>query len=197
MQASFTPPMYNANPDLDSSTIDMLSGELEYKTKKNRLVFGFAYKDIDNAIYLDKVTKMYMNKDANSNFHRYYVRAEHYFNLENKIIVEAFKAFKAEYGSPGSGALVQIFNTIGKFDIYNELVYREDITLDYGMGDFKIDEGYDYTLSIAYDINKHIKLKAKGENLLNKAIKTPIDPQGLVQVPAIERRGILTLEYTF
>jgi len=197
VQTSFSPPAYKINPDLEAADIDMLGGELEYKTDKNRLVFGVAYKETDNAIAMDKVQKMYINKNSTVYLHRYYLRAEHYFDIDNKIIIEGFKAFVDTYGSPGNGGLLQIFNTIGKFDIYNELVYRDGIALDYGMGDFKIDKGYDYTLSISYELSKHIKLKAKGENLLDKAIETPIDPQGLVQVPAIERRGILTMEYTF
>ena len=196
-QTSFSPPSYKINPDLEATDVDMIGGELEYKTDKNRLLFGAAYKEIDNAIAMDKVQKKYVNKKDTVYFHRYYIRAEHYFDIDNKIIIEGFKAFADTYGSPGSGGLIQIFNTIGKFDIYNELVYRDGITLDYGMGDFKIDKGYDYTLSISYELSKHIKLKAKGENLLDKAIKTPIDPQGSIQVPAIERRGILTMEYTF
>ena len=42
-----------------------------------------------------------------------------------------------------------------------------------------------------------MKIKAKGENLLDKASETLIDAVGLLKVPAIERRAILTMEYTF
>lgn len=200
IQTSFTPPSYTANPDLESSNIDMYNGEIEYMSSKNRLVFGFAYKEIEDAIALEQVSpgkKMYVNKDSTIDFHRYYLRGEHHFNLDNKIILELFKGFKDIDGSPDSGALLQTFNTFGKFDIYNELVYRSGITLNYGMGAFDIDPSYDYTLSVAYNMSKHLSIKAKGENLLDKAIASPIDPAGLIQVPAIERRGILTMEYTF
>ena len=199
LQTSFTPPSYKPNPNLESSYIDMLSGELEYKNDKNRLVFGGAYKEISDSIALSQTSNglMYINKDSNIYFQRYYVRAEHQFNINNKITLEVFKAFKEVDGSPDSGGLIQVFNTIGKFDIYNELVYRSGVTLNYGMGDFKLDQSYDYTLSISYKLNKHINVKAKGENLLDKAIKSPIDAQGLLQIPAVERRAILTMEYTF
>ena len=99
----------------------MISGELQYKTDSNRLVFGAAYKEINDALTFDKTKKMYVNKKSTIYFHRYYIRAEHHFNLDNKIILEGFKAFKDVYGSPGAGALLQVFNTFGKFDIYNEL----------------------------------------------------------------------------
>ncbi len=200
IQTSFAPPSYTANPDLDSSDINMISGEVEYMQEKNRLVFGFAYKEIDNAIRLVQVSpgkKMYDNSDATKNFHRYYIRGEHNFDLDNKIIVEAFKAFKEVDGSPDSGALIQIFNSFDKFDIYNELVYRSGVSYIPIMGGYDIDPAYDYTLSVAYNMNKNLSIKAKGENLLDKASNTALDKNGLIQIPAIERRGILTVEYTF
>jgi len=197
VQTSFSPPVYKINPDLEAADIDMISGELEYKTDKNRFVFGAAYKETDNAIAMDKVQKMYINKNSTVYFQRYYLRAEHYFDIDNKIIIEGFKAFADTYGSPGNGGLVQIFNTIGKFDIYNELVYRDDETVDYGLGDVKTDASYDYTLSISYELNKNLKFKAKGENLLDKAIVSQFAPDGSLKIPAVERRGILTMEYTF
>jgi len=197
LQTSFSPPTYFANPDLESANVDMITGEIEYNENKSRLVFGFAYKEIDDALVFNKIKKIYVNRDSTVYFHRYYLRGEYKFNYDNKIIIEAFKGFKDVYASPGSGALVQIFNTFGKFDIYNELIYRADYTVDYGAGDININKGYDYTLAVTYNINKKLKLKLKGENLLDEASKTPIDPEGFVQVPAIERRGILTMEYTF
>ncbi len=200
LQASFSPPSHTINPDLQSANIDMISGEVEYMSDKNRLVFGFAYKEIEDAIALEQVSpgkKMYINKDQTISVHRYYLRGEHNINLDNKIILEVFKLFKEIDGSPDSGALLQVFNTFGKFDIYNELVYRTGVTLNYGQGDFDIDPSYDYTLSIAYHMSKHLSIKAKGENLLDKSITSAIDQAGLIQVPAVERRGVLTMEYTF
>ena len=42
-----------------------------------------------------------------------------------------------------------------------------------------------------------MQIKAKGENLLDKASETLIDSQGFIKVPAVERRVMLTMEYTF
>ena len=200
VQTSFAPPSYTVSPDLNSSDINMISGEVEYKHDKNRLVLGFAYKEIDNAIALAQVSpgkKMYINVNETKDFQRYYIRGEHNFNLDNKIIVEAFKAFKEVDGSPDSGALIQLFTSFDKFDIYNELVYRSGVSFDQNMGGYDIDPTYDYTLSVAYNMNKHLSIKAKGENLLDEATDSALDQNGLIQMPAIERRGILTMEYTF
>ncbi|MEA3523566.1 MAG: TonB-dependent receptor, partial [Campylobacterota bacterium] len=197
LQTTFSPPTYKVNPELDSSHIDMLSGEIEYNDKESRVVFGYAYKIIQDSIIFSKTQKQYINNKDTVYFNRIYVRGEHKFDYDNKIVLEYYKTYKDTYASPGQGVLIQVFNTLGDFDIYNELVYRDGYTLDYGAGDVDMDDGYDYTLAISYAINKAIKIKAKGENLLDKASKALIDPQGLVQVPAIERRALVTMEYTF
>ena len=45
-----------------------------------------------------------------------------------------------------------------------------------------------------YPINKNTDIKLKGENILNKA---PEVPGNGIDVSVIERRALLTLEYTF
>ncbi len=197
LQTTFAPPMYKPNPDLIAANIDILSGELEYSDNSNRAVFGYAHMIVDNGITFSKTQKQYINNTKTGNIDRIYLRGEHKFNLDNKAVVEYFNAFMDSYASPSSGVLIQLFNTIGDFDLYNELIYRDAYTLNYGVGDVKIDAGYDYTLSVAYTLNRDIKIKAKGENLLDKASESLIDSRGLVMEPAIERRAILTMEYTF
>ncbi|MCD6172843.1 MAG: TonB-dependent receptor [Sulfurimonas sp.] len=199
LQTTFAPPVYNVNPELESSTTKMLAGELEYNDNTHRVVFGYAYKVIDDALSFDKVTKKYINSPDTIYFNRVYIRGEHHFNFNNKAIIEVYKGYKDDYYSPGAGALVQLFNKVGKFDIYNELVYRDSYILVNPLTneDIKMDAGYDYTLAISYPVNKKLKVKLKGENLLNKASKTIIDTAGEIKIPAIERRGLITMEYTF
>jgi len=197
LETTFAPPVYKPNPELDSANIYMLAGEIECNDEVHRIVFGYAYQVVTDGITFSKTQKQYINNDETGYFNRIYVRGEHKFDYDNKIVVEYYKGYKDDYASPGDGVLIQSFNTFGNIDIYNELVYRAGYSLDYGAGDIEMDAGYDYTLAISYSINKAIKIKAKGENLLDKASQTLIDRQGLVKVPAIERRGILTMEYTF
>ena len=199
LQTTFAPPVYNINPELESSTTKMISGELEYNNSVHRAVFGYAYSVTDDALIFDKVAKKYINSSDTAYFNRVYLRGEHHFNFDNKAIIEVYKGYKDDYSSPGAGALVQLFNRVGKFDIYNELVYRDSYILVNPLTneDIKMDAGYDYTLSVSYPVNKKLKVKVKGENLLNKASKTMIDNEGEIKVPAIERRGLITMEYTF
>jgi len=194
LQSSWTPPVYKPNPELKSSTINMLSGELEYNDNTHRLVFGYAYKVIDDAIsFDDKKSKMYINSKDTIYFNRVYVRGEHHFNFDNKAVIEFYKGYKDKDYSPSFGALIQLFNKVGKFNLYNELVYREGYTLK----NVKIDDGYDYTLSVSYSINRDIDIKLKGENLFDSASKTLIDSTDKIKVPAIQQRVMATVEYTF
>ena len=197
LQTTYSPPVYRPNPELDSMDIDMITGEVEYYNDNSRALFGYAYKEATNGIVFDKTTKMYVNNKETIDISRIYLRGEHKLDRDNKVILEYFKGYMDNYSSPGSGVLVQLFNKLGAFDIYNELIYREGYSLDYGAGEVDIDAGYDYSLAIAYPITRNAKVKLKGENLLDKTSETLVDTKGDVMVPAIEQRVMLTGEYTF
>ncbi len=194
LQTSITPPIYKPNPNLESALIDLYAGEVQYKTGTNTVVLGYAYKEIENALSFNQIKKQYFNLPEQKHFNRWYIRAEHHFDLDNKIIMEYYKGYADTYFSPGSGVLIQSFNHYGKFNIYNELVYRSSYQTS---TNFEVDAGYDYTLSLGYTYNKQTNIKLKGENLFDKASLTPIDPQGTLLIPATQRRVIATLEYTF
>ena len=190
LQSSWTSPVYKPNNDLKSSTINMFSGELEYNDNIHRLVFGYAYKVIDDSIGFNQIAKEYINKKDTVYFNRLYIRGEHHFDFDNKAVIEYYKGYKDEDYSPDSGVLVQLFNKIGKFNIYNELVYHQG----YSLRGVKMDDGYDYTLGVGYPVNRDLNIKLKGENLFDSASETLIDS---IKIPAIEQRVRATVEYTF
>jgi len=193
IQNSFTMPVYNANKNLESAKVKMLAGELEYKDDKYRILFGYAYKEIDKAFIVNMFKKQYENKDGTVYFRRAYIKSEYNFNIYNKIVAEVFKGYKKVYNSSSSGLLIQLFNKIGKFSLYNELIYRSG----YSISNIKIDAGYDWTMSVAYPLTKQINLKLKGENILDKASKSLIDINTKFLAPSVESKMIMTMEYTF
>lgn len=193
IQNSFTMPIYNANKNLESAKVKMLAGELEYKDDKYRILFGYAYKEIDKAFIVNMFKKQYENKDGTVYFRRAYIKSEYNFNIYNKIVAEVFKGYKKVYNSSSSGLLIQLFNKIGKFSLYNELIYRSG----YSISNIKIDAGYDWTMSVAYPLTKQINLKLKGENILDKASKSLIDINTKFLAPSVESKMIMTMEYTF
>ena len=193
IQNSFTMPVYNENKNLDSAKVKMLAGELEYKDDKYRILFGYAYKEIDKAFIFNMFKKQYENKDGTVYFRRAYIKSEYNFNIYNKIVAEVFRGYKKVYNSSSGGLLIQLFNKIGKFSLYNELVYRSG----YSISNIKIDAGYDWTMSVSYPLTKQINLKLKGENILDKASKSLIDINTEFLAPSVESKMIVTMEYTF
>lgn len=190
MQTTFSPTI-KSNPDLKPTQNASVAAELNYKKKKLFLSFGIGEGETKDSVIYTFAQKKYINSPIGGKFTRIYARGTYKFDFNNKIIVNYFKMYKKQYYSPGDGALLQIFNKIGKFDIYNELIYRAP----YQSFD-KVDmaAGYDYSFGIIYPINNRLLLKLKGENLLDKASQVPINGN---DVPAIERRGLITMEYTF
>ena len=189
-QTTFSP-YFNINPDLESIKNKIYSAELTYKSKKNTITVSAGEGQAKNAIVFNPILKKYVNKNETGTFQRVYARFTHDFDINNKITLEYFKIFQEKYISSDQGGLVQLFNKIGKFDIYNELVYRSDYISAFGE---KMQAGYDYTLGVTYPVNKKLDIKLKGENLLDKAHEVRING---VDVPVMERRGLLTMEYTF
>ena len=193
MQTALTIPTYTPNTNLKSSTVKMLAGEWQYYKEHYNITFGYAYKEIYDSFIYNTEQKQFVNAKDTVYFNRVYIRNQYEFDIYNKIVFEIYKGYKENYYSSGSGGLIQMFNKIDKFNIYNELVYRDSFELM----NVKMDAGYDWSLSIAYPVTKKIDLKFKGENILNKASKTLIDASSELKVPTTEKRFMLTMEYTF
>lgn len=190
-QTTFSP-TNNPNPNLESSKSIVTKIEAEYKKENLTLTIAAGASSSKNPIVFNPITKMYVNSDKESSFEQFCISSNYKFDADNKLILEYFKAYKnGAYLSSKDGALVQLYNRIDKFDIYNELVYRSSYT---GYDGVDVQAGYDYTSGIIYHYSKKLDLKLKGENLLDKASQTSINS---IKVPTLERRAILTLEYIF
>lgn len=82
------------------------------------------------------------------------------------------------------GGFLRVLNTLGKWDIYNELVYHE--LLD------SPSKGTDYSAAIRYHVNEDFIVSLKGSNIFNSAAKSQYLYLDISQgVPVLE-----TLEYS-
>jgi iron complex outermembrane receptor protein len=196
LQTTFSP-NYKINPDLDSAEMFLLTTEAIYTKDDTTIGFGVGQNETKNGIAFSQTQSMYVNSDERKNFELLFANIEHNFNADNKVRVEAFRQYRDSYYSPRLGASIQLFNTIGKVDIYNELLYRaqyrsvpDPITPD-GVA---VPKGYDYSFGAIYNLSRQTELKFKAENLFNKASETPINGVG---VSAIDRRVLFTVEHTF
>lgn len=190
-QMTFSP-LYLPNPELKAAKTLVAKIELEKKIGDLTMTLGAGGSKSKDGIVFNPSANMYVNNSDNSDFGMYTLNLGYRFDADNKIIAEFFKAYKQnkEFSSD-SGALLQIYNTIGRFDIYNELIYRSAYV---GLDGTKIDSGLDYTFGAIYRYDKNLDIKIKGENLLGRASQTGIN--GL-KVNPYDRRAILTVEYMF
>jgi iron complex outermembrane receptor protein len=184
-------PNYNVNPDLESSDILLLTAEMIYSKDNTTFGFGVGRNETDNAVVFNMSQNKYVNDTEKNSFELIFANIEHNFDIDNKIKIEYFRQYREAYYSPRFGASLQLFNTVGKFDFYNELIYRSEYTSIDGVD---ISEGYDYSLGAIYKLNKQTELKLKAENILDKASKTPISG---IDISATDRRVLFTMEYTF
>ncbi|OHE05949.1 MAG: TonB-dependent receptor, partial [Sulfurimonas sp. RIFCSPLOWO2_12_FULL_36_74] len=184
-------PNYNVNPDLESSDILLLTAEMIYSKDNTTFGFGVGRNETDNAVVFNMSQNKYVNDTEKNSFELIFANIEHNFDIDNKIKIEYFKQYREAYYSPRFGASLQLFNTVGKFDFYNELIYRSEYTSIDGVD---MAEGYDYSLGAIYKLNKQTELKLKAENILDKASKTSISG---IDVSTTDRRVLLTMEYTF
>lgn len=196
LQTTYSP-NYNINPDLESSDILLLTAEMIYTKDNTTFGFGVGRNEADNAIVFNMSQNKYVNIAEKNSFELIFANIEHNFNADNKVRAEAFRQYREAYYSPRLGASIQLFNTIGKFDFYNELLYRAEYTSTpdpITPTGAAVSKGYDYSFGAIYNLNRQTELKLKAENILDKASQTSING---TSISATDRRVLLTLEYTF
>jgi len=92
-------------------------------------------------------------------------------------------------------AILRSMNTVGKFDIFNELLYYRD---DESQKDF-----IDYSAGIKYNKTEDLSFSLKGTNLLDKAktteyrFITPTMQQQSLSIAPIDKTIIISVEWTF
>ena len=189
-QTTFSP--VNAlNHDLESSNTLMATGEINYEKENLSLSLGSGAYRVKNAIVYNSLQRKYVNSDEDVSFKTLFAKAAYKFDVNNKVSIELFDSKQDSYYSSKSGYLLQLFNKVGEFDIYNELVYRSAYTSLNGIG---MPAGYNFLSAVTYPVSKKMEVKLKGENIFDKASEVPINT---LKVPATERRVLLTMEYTF
>lgn len=160
-----------------------------------RLVYNTAI----NGIVLQN--NVYINSTLKPNFYILYGAHEIHFGSNHTLSLSAYYGDNdlAQTMSSKIGGYVQLFDTFGKFDLYNELLYRSGYHyLTPANISVNVQAGYDYTAGVTYHATKDLSLFFKGENLLNKAIKTPYPmPTYIDYVAPFDRTVKLGLKYVF
>jgi len=174
--------------NLKKEDVKGISTELIYKKDNNefKLFYGYA-KAKDMIIFTSDGS---INNPENNNVNFFVIDYIYKILPHYKFDLSLYKVFSEyDYSSKQGGAL-KLFADFDKYNFYTELIYRKGFTA-FGQS---VNDSFDLTVAGSINIKDNISLKIKGENLLNKAIKTPFN-NGIYQ--NYERKIYLTTEVLF
>jgi len=199
VQTSYFPIIYKSDINLKSEERIAAITDLTYKTNTTSSNIRFLFNTANNAIILQN--NIYKNSTDKPKFYILYAGHEVKFGRDHTLNISAYGSNSNMPLTQSSkyGGHIQLFNTFGHFDLSNELLYRSgyhyltptNLSVD-------VQEGYDYTAGITYHATKDLNLFVKGENLLNKAIKTPYPmPTYIDYMAPFDRTLRVGLKYVF
>lgn len=199
VQTSYFPIIYKSDINLKSEERIAAITELSYKTDTTNSNIRLLFNTAKNPIVLQN--NVYKNSTAKPEFYILYAGHEMKFGRDHSLNLSAYGADSnmPQVQSSKFGGHIQLFDTFGNFDLYNELNYRSGYHyLTPTNISVNVQEGYDYTAGLTYHATKDLSLFLKGENLLDKAIKTPYPMATYVDyVVPFDRTVRLGLKYVF
>jgi vitamin B12 transporter len=190
--------------NLEPQQMEAVSQELKFDFDNSNLNFVASFGNIKNSIYQDPTTSKITNNKKDTSMAASYIDYIYTFDKNNKVLFDIsyhtsknipFMDNFTQYSS-----FVRGLNSIGKFDIYNELIYRYD--------NFYKNDSYDYSLGINYNYCDDLSFYIKGDNIFDKGYQDSFSrisytsPQNFTQhqslnISPIDRRVIIGMEYLF
>ena len=182
---------------LDSQKSDSFSFEMEHKGPRDRTSLYIAHnwnrdtfipsptavsnsKKFDYRTLIASVDEVYRFDEFN--------RIE--FNLN---IIWMLDFPDSDTKKRTSGGYVRLLNTLGDFDIYNEVAYRENTN--------STPRALGYNAGIRWHPQRDLTLAIKGVDILNRDVEQslllPAIPEREVSVPIVGRQVYFTLEWLF
>ncbi len=168
--------------------------EIINETKNHRFSFLAGYVNIEDLItFTENGGTFNLPNDIDSILTS--LDYEYRFNYNSKILLNYYKTFyEDDFASSKEGGSVQIFKRTNKFDFYGGLIYKKGFKIN----NIKINDSYDLTFGISYNINKTLSFKFKGENILNNSLRviyfTPFETG---TYDSLERKYFFTFEKVF
>ncbi|MEA2050225.1 MAG: TonB-dependent receptor plug domain-containing protein [Campylobacterota bacterium] len=190
--------------NLKEQKMQAISQEFKYKKDKALYSLVTSFSEVKNSIYQNSQSKI-VNSDDIMKVNATYFDFNYNFNKNHKIIFDM--SYTQTKNIPYIGdvdqysSFVRVLNSIGKFDIFNELIYRFD--------DSSKEDSYDYSVGCNFKYTKDLKFYIKGENLLDKAYtdkfsRVSIDWQTHqteiytpISISPIDKKVIIGMEYLF
>ncbi len=176
-----------------------VTSELKYRFDSSIISLMYTRFYMKDAIFFD--LKEYRNNPNTQKADGISLRYSYHFDPLNRVDANIW-AYRLDTKQPFDryqnlfGGYIALFNTFGRFDLYNALFYR------HGYPHTKA--AYNLNTAINYNMNKNLSLYLKGNNLLNRSIDSyylkinPITQQKTqLNVQSFDRSIWLGVEYKF
>ena len=180
---------------------DVFMQNFKYKKQSSEYEFIASYMRIKNKLLPNPLTGLLSayNKDLKivGGILRYTREYRTYDKLEVTLGMNRMRNLPMMNTMFQYSSIVRNFNTIGKFDIFNEVLYYRDN---------KDKRNYfDYTAGIIYHFTNDLSFSLKGINIFNKARPSNymrVNPMTFkmdnpLKISPIDKQFILRMEYTF
>ncbi|WP_193109928.1 TonB-dependent receptor plug domain-containing protein [Sulfurimonas paralvinellae] len=185
------------NPNLDPEEYLSLTQEISRTGEQTMSKIVFGYNRTKKFLIPDNLGVMQNSKD---DFTAYYAALEfHYFFRKKDELQLAFDYAQLNLPNEATSVehynyLIRMVNSVSKFDIFNELVINH--------GFENLDTGYDYSAGVKYGVTPDLHINLKGENILNAGLTRKyyynlMPTTKLLEVPVIEQKFMLSVEYLF
>ncbi len=154
---------FKANPLLKYPDLYIGSLGISYRYKKNKFDLKLSSSRLKNQVIPP------LKNDSKIIYYKTYNFIYTYKDLNNKIVLNLFEGANKEniIQSPKYGADIRVFNTINKFDIYNELNFKSSYENDF----ISLKQSYNWTFAVKYHITPNLYFGIRFENILNKGFK--------------------------
>ncbi len=171
----YTPPVFleiASQPNIRKQRNKIFTSELTVRGRKYKFGVVGGYAVTKNQIVLNPVTMMYYNENTTLRYK--FVSFDFSYKIFNRSKIE-LNYFLADTNfddvelGPDQGGHIKLFTDFNNLQVYTALVYRKG----YKVSSYDIDDGYDLSTAVTYKFDGNKEIAIRGDNLLNKALKTP------------------------
>ncbi|WP_200762860.1 TonB-dependent receptor plug domain-containing protein [Nitrosophilus alvini] len=183
---------YKINPNLRFPIIDIHMASIRYKKKGYEVEFrASAHRLKDNVIFSDSG---FINSPDTVRKEFYLLKYAYLFDRNDRLYLEFFTGEnnKGVELSPKYGINFRIFNSYGKFDFYNELIYKSSYEA-YGIS---VDKTFDWTAAAKYHYSPNLSIGIRGENIFNSSFKQ-VYKNFPYAIPVFDKKFWINMEYLF
>jgi len=202
---TYIPPSFyeieNSQDTKNLKSEDLKGGSLElnYEKNKNKFQLIYGYAIIEKLIGLGLLGTYNLDKSLKSNL--FVFDYERRVDANKKFNFSAYKNFinfNSIKLSPTFGWYVRYLQSVEKFDLFGELIYREGFTVSDGS---KVSQSYNLNAGIICHHSPNLNIKLKGENLLNSSPKSVFSPLPSMLPSSVfnayDRKILVTIEKVF